>query len=119
MLKEFYSAIDKIAAPLPADRRPAEDSALDLQVLLSSEHLLTFMKDFLESLEKQNAATVEDLVRKYKTIGPLLGKIEGIIEGKNTLKSSKMKSYYQFWEKRIFNALNRVLLLSVLPDIQS
>lgn len=53
---------------------------------------------------------MEELVRKYKTIGPLLGKIEGITDDSTTLSLPKMKSYYKFWERRIFNALNKVLL---------
>jgi dynein heavy chain len=84
------------AVLVPLDKKPLDDFALDLQ-------------EFLETMEKQNALTIEDLVRKYKTIGPLLGKIEGIIEHKNTLRSPRMKSYYLFWERRIFNALNRVI----------
>jgi hypothetical protein len=47
-------------------------------------------------------------VRKYKTIGPLLGKVEGIVENTTTLRSPRMKGYYKFWERRFFNALNKV-----------
>lgn len=47
-------------------------------------------------------------MRKYKTIGPLLGKIEGITDDSTTQRLPKMKSYYKFWERRIFNALNKV-----------
>ena len=64
----------------------------------------------MEYVEKHCNNIVEELVRKYKTIPQLLGKIEGIIEHKNTLKSPKMRSYYRFWERRIFNALNRVFI---------
>lgn len=52
-------------------------------------------------------------MKKYKTIGSLLGKIEGIIEHKNTLSSPRMKSYYQFWERRVYNALNRMVLCNL------
>lgn len=92
------SVVESIATavlvPFPAER--TNEDILDMQ-------------EFLDFLEKHNSATVQELVRKYKTIGQLLGKIEGIIEHKNTLKSPRMKSYYKFWERRIFNALNRVL----------
>jgi dynein heavy chain len=71
------------------------------------------MQEFLDYLEKHNAAVVQELVRKYRTVGQLLGKIEGIIEHKNTLRSPRMKSYYKFWERRIFNALNRVRYLAL------
>ncbi len=55
---------------------------------------------------------MDELVQKYKTIGPLLGKIEGIIENSTTLRLPKMKSYYKFWERRFFNALNKVIVAS-------
>lgn len=56
---------------------------------------------------------MEELVRKYKTIGPLLGKIEGITDDSTTLSLPKMKSYYKFWERRIFNALNKMVLVNL------
>lgn len=67
------------------------------------------MQEFLETIEKQHKLAMEELVKKYKTIPPLLGKIEGIIEQTNTLRSAKMRSYYLYWEKKVFAALNKLV----------
>lgn len=52
---------------------------------------------------------VEDLVKKHKTIGPLLRKVEETVTGTNTGKSPQLASYYAHWERSIFNALNAMV----------
>ena len=51
---------------------------------------------------------MEGLVRKYRAIGPLLTKMEGLIAHTNTGKSPKMHSYYAYWESRVYDALLKV-----------
>lgn len=46
--------------------------------------------------------------RKYHGIGPLLIKIEGLVVYTNTGRSSKLRHYYAYWERRIFNSLVKV-----------
>ena len=55
-------------------------------------------------------ATVEALVKKYRTIPQLLGKMEEVVAGSNTGRSPKMAPYYHFWEMCVFNALNSLVL---------
>ena len=52
---------------------------------------------------------VEDLVKKHKTIGPLLRKVEETVTGTNTGKSPQLASYCAHWERSIFNALNAMV----------
>ena len=48
------------------------------------------------------------LVRKYHGVGPLLIKVEGLVSQSNTGRSSKLRNYFSYWEKRVFNALVKV-----------
>ncbi|ELU10552.1 hypothetical protein CAPTEDRAFT_221643 [Capitella teleta] len=67
-------------------------------------------KDFFESVEKERAHDFEILARKYRAIGPLLTKVEGIVVHTNTGKSPKLHQYYAYWERKIFNSLTRLIV---------
>jgi dynein heavy chain len=49
-----------------------------------------------------------ELQKKYKLIGPLITKVEGLVYNTNTSQSSKMKAYYAYWERQIFSTLSEV-----------
>lgn len=68
------------------------------------------LTEFYEQLERQRHDAVDRLVKKYRTIGPLLGKIEEVVAGTNTGKSPQLQTYYSYWERAIFNALNQMVL---------
>ena len=65
-------------------------------------------KDYFEYIEIHRSKTVETLSQKYRAIGPLLTKMEGLVVNTNTGKSTKLRSYYAYWEKRAFDALEKV-----------
>lgn len=71
------------------------------------------MQEFYDSVEKHRLALVENLVKKYRTIPQLLGKIEEVVAGTNSGKSQQMVLYYQYWERCVFNALNEMVLHSM------
>ena len=48
------------------------------------------------------------LVRKYHGVGPLLIKVEGLVSHSNTGRSSKLRNYFFYWERRVFDALVKV-----------
>ena len=54
--------------------------------------------------------SVEDLVKKYKTVGGLLRKIEEVVTGTNNGKAPQLAGYYAHWERSIFTALNNMVL---------
>ena len=66
-------------------------------------------KDYFEYIEIHRAKTVETLSQKYRAIGPLLTKMEGLVVNTNTGKSTKLRSYYAYWEKRAFEALEKMV----------
>lgn len=68
------------------------------------------MQEFYDSVEKHRLALVENLVKKYRTIPQLLGKMEEVVAGTNSGKSQQMVLYYQYWERCVFNALNEMVL---------
>lgn len=53
---------------------------------------------------------IEDLVKKYKTVGSLLRKIEEVVTGTNNGKAPQLAGYYAYWERSIFSALNNMVL---------
>ena len=55
--------------------------------------------------------TVETLVQKYLSIGPLLIKMESLVANTNTGKSKMLKEYYAYWEHRVFFAINYVIII--------
>ena len=66
------------------------------------------LQEYLEFLEKIRHHEIESLARKYRAIGPLLTKMEGLVAHTNTGKSPKLSQYYIYWENRIFQSLLKV-----------
>ncbi|KAI8922930.1 hypothetical protein BC831DRAFT_55734 [Entophlyctis helioformis] len=62
--------------------------------------------EFFDSINRHRNNVVEALVLKYRSIGPLLMKTESLVANTNTGKSKMLKDYYAFWERKIFMALN-------------
>ena len=67
----------------------------------------------VEFLETSRLRIVDRLARKYRSIGPLLGKIEEAVGGTNTGKSPQLASYYAHWEAKVFHAVCDLTLNSL------
>ena len=78
-------------------KEPAPD-----EVLESSE--------FFEINSQHRTNLVDSLVQKYKSITPLLIKMESLVANTNTGRSKMLKDYYAHWEKKIFYALNYMIV---------
>ena len=72
------------------------------------------MKDFFNRIDKERKKDVEVITGKYRAIGPLLTKMEGLITQTNTGRSPKMHAYYSHIEKRIFEALNNMVIRNIV-----
>ena len=68
------------------------------------------MQEFCDAVETNRAAVVDTLVKKYRTIPQLLGKMEEVVAGTNTSRAPRLAPYYHFWELCVFNALNMMVL---------
>jgi dynein heavy chain len=66
-------------------------------------------KDYFEFVESKRRSDLAELAKKYKLIGPLVTKVEGLVFGTNTSRSAKMSTYYAFWEKEIYNTITRMI----------
>ena len=66
------------------------------------------LQEFFEYIEQERAKDFEVLARKYRAIGPLLTKVEGLVVHTNTGKSPRLAQYYSHWEKKIFDSLSKV-----------
>eukprot|EP01065_Artemidia_motanka_P041378 TRINITY_DN5358_c0_g3_i1.p1 TRINITY_DN5358_c0_g3~~TRINITY_DN5358_c0_g3_i1.p1 ORF type:complete len:4876 (+),score=1837.91 TRINITY_DN5358_c0_g3_i1:119-14629(+) len=71
------------------------------------------LNDLAESLEKYRNSQVSKLTKQYARISPLLRKIEGIVTNTTTGKANDLKSYYYHWERKIYKALNRMVMVSL------
>ena len=66
-------------------------------------------KEYFEFVDSKRRNDLSELAKKYKLIGPLVTKVEGLVFGTNTSRSSKMNSYYAFWEKEIYNTITKMI----------
>lgn len=66
-----------------------------------------------ETLEKSLQEKVASLVRKYQSIGPLLVKVEEIVASSNTGASPVLAEFYNFWEKRMYNAITKMVIRAI------
>ena len=65
------------------------------------------VKEYLATIERFRAATMDRLVLQYKSIGPLLTKV-AVLVGEES--AHRLPKYYGVWEKRIFSALTDMVL---------
>ncbi|TYZ50849.1 hypothetical protein PybrP1_008863 [[Pythium] brassicae (nom. inval.)] len=77
------------------------------------EGVVTEVGEFYELVERNRMQRIEELVQNYRSIGPLLIKVEEIVAGVNTGASPKMATYYMYWERRIFNAITKMIISSM------
>ncbi|XP_067910594.1 dynein axonemal heavy chain 10 isoform X6 [Heterodontus francisci] len=100
--KNVRDIATKLAAIDSADlfKRPPPKSKEDL----------AGVKEFYEYVEQERTKEILNLVSKYKAIGPLLTKMEGLVFHTNTGKASKMALYYRFWERRVYDCLVKMIL---------
>ena len=63
------------------------------------------MQELFEEVERRRLATVDSLLKKYRTIKEQMGKVEGLVGGSGTHRSPALAGYYAHFEARIFRAL--------------
>ncbi|XP_009955032.1 PREDICTED: dynein heavy chain 10, axonemal, partial [Leptosomus discolor] len=67
-------------------------------------------KEFFEYVKCERAKDVAHMVRNYSAIGQLLTKVEGRVANTKSGKSSKLTSYYAYWENRIYQVLTQLIV---------
>ncbi|BFZ18669.1 hypothetical protein BsWGS_21707 [Bradybaena similaris] len=66
-------------------------------------------KEYFEYIEQERVKDLEIMSRKYRAIGPLLTKMEGLVVHTNTGRSPNMARYYAFWERKVFESLTKLI----------
>ncbi|KAF0719904.1 Aste57867_701 [Aphanomyces stellatus] len=75
--------------------------------------VVTEVGEFYELMERNRMTRIDELVQNYRSIGPLLIKVEEVVAGVNTGSSPKLATYYMYWERRIFNAITKMIIGSM------
>ena len=70
--------------------------------------LLVSSQEYYESIERDRQHTFETLALKYRAIGPLLTKMEGLVVHTNTGNSPRLHAYYAYWERKVYDTLTKV-----------
>lgn len=65
---------------------------------------------FYDLVMAARAKDVAGLVNKYHEIGQILVKIEGIIWSTNTGSCERMRNFYVHWERKVFQALTKLVV---------
>ena len=84
------------------------------------------VEDLNDLLEKHRASVVEELVREYKKIGPVLTILESYVSSddgvgrsiKESGSAEELFEYYRFWEYKIFTALTGMIAVG-MRDFQT
>ncbi|KAG5844641.1 hypothetical protein ANANG_G00164650 [Anguilla anguilla] len=71
------------------------------------------VKEFCELMESERLKDVSLLSRKYNAIHPLLTKMESLIMQTNSGRAKRMAQYYAYWEKKIFDALTKMVVRNI------
>ena len=68
---------------------------------------------FYESVEATKTARLNDLSQQYKSIEPLLKKVEEVVASTASSASPLLANYYRYWEKRLCNAIVEMVSTSL------
>ena len=98
-------------------KMPGRQKLVEAKLIPQPEDLLRTLqlrlygcKTFFQKMEDQRAVDILRLVETYRSIGPLLVKLENMLFLSSTGSAPGMMQYYFYWERRIFEALLHVSL---------
>ncbi|XP_072908128.1 dynein axonemal heavy chain 10 [Hemitrygon akajei] len=106
LVNQIHKNVRDIASKLTA----IESADLFKRSPPKSKEDLAGVKEFFEYVERERTKDILNLVSKYKAIGPLLTKMEGLVFHTNTGKALKMALYYIYWERRIYDSLVKMII---------
>ncbi|XP_024136867.1 dynein heavy chain 10, axonemal isoform X4 [Oryzias melastigma] len=71
------------------------------------------IREFCDHLERERVKTVALLRRNYTDISLTIIMTEHLIMDTNSGKASLMETYYTYWERRVFNSLEKMVLRNI------
>ncbi|CAF3533097.1 unnamed protein product [Rotaria sordida] len=122
--EKFITVISELISKLDSTINQIKKNAQDIHVFLDEirqcnlfrepppnpDGSLVHCKEYFEIVESRRRHDAIELQKKYKLIGPLIAKVEGLVFNTNTSQSPKMKAYYAYWERQIFSALSDLVI---------
>ncbi|PVD32839.1 hypothetical protein C0Q70_08286 [Pomacea canaliculata] len=122
-LVKCESAVAKFESLVNQIQKNAQDINQRLSIIENSNlfkfpppkapNTLPGCKEFFEYIEHERTKDLEILARKYRAIGPLLTKMEGLVVHTNTGKAPKLSQYYSFWEKKVYSSLTKLIVTNL------
>ena len=61
---------------------------------------VSLLQEFFDYIREERIRDLELLVGRYRSIGPMLTKVEGMVLGTNTGRCQHLQDYYFYWEDR-------------------
>jgi len=105
-IEEFVHAIE--------EAQLLRDFEFDSNTKGDSKYMMSIM-DFMHHFEEHLNRVVQENVEKYNLVGDTyLRSIEESIFEKSTKCHPKMKQYYYYWERRIYNAVVKMVMRGLL-----
>ena len=75
------------------------------------------ISEFSEFFDSYRMKILAELVKDYQNIGDMyLKSIEECTVKTNTQGADEMKQYYQYWERRIFNAITKMIIRALAAN---
>ncbi|CAM4781636.1 unnamed protein product [Rotaria magnacalcarata] len=122
--EKFITVISELISKLDSTINQIKKNSQDIHVFLDEirqcnlfrepppnvDGSLVHCKEYFESVENRRRQDAIELQKKYKLIGPLIAKVEGLVFNTNTSQSPKMKVYYAYWERQILSALSDLVM---------
>lgn len=105
----MVNQIKKNSKDIQAFLHDIENVNLYQQPDANADGSLVQCKEYFDYVESKRRHDLLELSKKYKLIGPLVTKVEGLVFGTNTSKSPKMATYYAYWEKEIYNTIIKMI----------
>jgi len=106
MIEEVVSNIESTTLVQEQDFRGLDGKIKPMEVL-----------EFYDLIESKRISRLEGLVQKQKSIESPLIKVEELVAGTNTGTSPVLVGYYQYWEKKIYNAIAKMTISSLASFI--
>jgi len=111
--KDVHKKVSKHAQYIEKIIQGIEDAVLIKEFEWDRKEPFTLI-EFYNYFEKDQQEIVNDLVANYFKIPDLLKTIEEGVLGTITKKAPQMKEYYYYWERRVYNALTKMILRALI-----
>jgi len=105
LIRSSTSKIEERLASIAGTRLVSETDFEDTSYQIS---------ELTDQVENRCRKRVADLVNKYHEIGGMLFKVEETVTQSNTGRSPTLKPYYNYWERRMYNALSTMVITSLV-----